>query len=326
MKVAVIGYGSIGKRHCNNLSKIKNIQCFVVTSQKKIDLPSKSFQKFTSLHDCLKLKPDVALITNESNLHITTAITLAKSGCHLFIEKPLSHNLSQIKKLQNIVKKKKLISLMGCNFRFHPCLIEIKKLISTKKIGRIIFVQAEHGSFLPDWHPNENYKKSYASQKKLGGGIVLTSIHELDYLYWILGDISETFSITGNYSDLAIAADDLSSILLKFKNNVIGELHLDYFQKPSNRGCKIVGTKGTITWNSSQNTVNFFDNKTGKWKKVLEMKNFEFNTTYIKEIKYFLECCKNNKKTINDLNEGSKVLKIALKVLKSSKTKKMEKI
>ena len=56
------------------------------------------------------------------------------------------------------------------------------------------------------------------------------------------------------------------------------------------------------------------------------MKNFEFNTTYIKEIKYFLECCQNNKKTINDLNEGSKVLKIALKVLKSSKTKKMEKI
>lgn len=326
LKVVIVGYGSIGKRHCKNLSKIKGIQCSVVTSQKKIQLPSKNFQKFSSLDNCLKFQPDVALITNESHLHVKYAIRLAKAGCHIFIEKPLSHNLCDIKKLLEIVKKKKLISLMGCNLRFHPCLIKIKKLVSTKKLGRILFVQAEHGSYLPDWHPTENYKKNYASQKKLGGGVVLTSIHELDYLYWILGDITETFSVTGRFSDLGINADDLSSILLKFKNNTIGEVHLDYFQKPSNRGCKIVGTKGTLTWNISKNTVNFFNNKTRKWQKLFEIKNFDFNNTYIKEIEYFLQCSKNNKKTINDLKQGVQVLKIALKVLKSSRSKKMEKI
>ena len=326
LKVVIVGYGSIGKRHCKNLSKIKNIQCFIVTSQKKISLPSKNFQRVDSLDDCIKLQPDVAFITNESHLHVKSALKLAKLGCHLFIEKPLSNNLINIKKLSQVVKKKHLVTLMGCNLRFHPCLIKIKKLILAKKIGRILFVQAEHGSYLPDWHPNENYKKSYASQKKMGGGVVLTSIHELDYLYWIFGDITEIFSITGKYSDLGIDAEDLSSILLKFKNNIVGEVHLDYFQKPSNRGCKIVGSKGTLTWNISKNNINFFNNKTGKWEKLFEIKNFDFNTTYIEEIKHFLHCSTNNKKTINDIEQGTQVLKIALKVLKSSRSKKMEKL
>ena len=47
----------------------------------------------------------------------------------------------------------------------------------------------------------EDYKKSYASKKELGGGVVLTCIHEIDYMYWLFGDIKEVFSLTGKFSD-----------------------------------------------------------------------------------------------------------------------------
>ena len=323
MKAVIVGYGSIGKRHCKNLLKIKNIEVFVVTKQRNIELPSKKFKIFNSLDDCLKLNPDMGFITNESNLHIKTAIKLAKAGCDLFIEKPLSHNSVGLKQLSKIVSEKKLITLMGCNFRFLPCLKKVKDLISSNKIGRILSLQSEHGSYLPDWHPNENYRKSYAAQKKLGGGIVLTSIHEIDYLYWIFGDVTEVFSVTGKYSDLEMTADDLSTIILKFKKNFIGELHLDHFQSSMTRNCRIVGTKGIITCDLTKNSVNLFNKKTKKWVKILDMKKSDLNLTYIDEIKYFIECSKKRKKTINDLNEGIKVLTIALTVLKSSKNMKM---
>jgi predicted dehydrogenase len=39
----------------------------------------------------------------------------------------------------------------------------------------------------PDWHPNEDYSKSYASRDEPGDGVVLTGIHELDYIYWFFG-------------------------------------------------------------------------------------------------------------------------------------------
>ena len=117
MKAVIVGYGSIGKRHCKNLLKIKNIEV------------SKKIKIFNSLDDCLKLNPDRGFITNESNLHIKTAIKLAKAGCDLFIEKPLSHNSVGLKQLSKIVSEKKLITLMGCNFRFLPCLKKVKDLI-----------------------------------------------------------------------------------------------------------------------------------------------------------------------------------------------------
>ena len=121
-------------------------------------------------------------------------------------------------------------------------------------------------------------------------------------------------------------ADDLSSIIFRFKNNVIGEIHLDYFQGSSKRGCKIVGTKGTITWDSRTNAVKLFNNKTKKWKELMKLKNFDFNSTYIDEIIHFLECVKKNKKTTNDLKEGVIVQNLALTILQSSRNKKMVKL
>ena len=105
------------------------------------------------------------------------------------------------------------------------------KLNQRVKLGDIIFINIQNGSYLPDWHLGEDYRKNYAARDDLGGGVLFTSTHELDYLSWIFGNVSEVFSITGKYSNLEIKSDDLSTILMKFKNNVIAEIHLDFFQK-----------------------------------------------------------------------------------------------
>ena len=49
----------------------------------------------------------------------------------------------------------------------------IKKFLDTNELGQIFSVIAENGSYMPDWHPGENYQISYASNKKLGGGGLL---------------------------------------------------------------------------------------------------------------------------------------------------------
>ena len=171
---------------------------------------------------------------------------MCSSDLHLFIEKPLSNSTENLNALLKLTQKNKLITQVGCNLRFHPCMKKIKNLISKNEIGRIISAEAYNGSFLPDWHPTEEYQNSYASNDILGGGVSLTCIHEVDYLYWFFGLVENVYSITGKFSDLLIKADDMSAILLQFKNKIIAEIHLDYFQRPSSRYCKIIGTKGTI--------------------------------------------------------------------------------
>ena len=185
MKILIVGLGSIGKRHLINICSKTNYEIIVYTRRTDLQLiRRKNIKIFDNLDLCLKENPNVAFITNETINHIPIALKLAKKGLHLFIEKPLSNDLRQIRNLLQIVKEKRIVTLVGCNFRFHKCIQKIKSLIEQKKIGKIISVKVECGTYLPDWHPYEDYSKGYAARDDLGGGVVLTCIHELDYLYW----------------------------------------------------------------------------------------------------------------------------------------------
>ena len=324
--ILIIGFGSIGRRHLENLLQLKNVKLIIYT--KRTDLNSFKEQGVkisNSLTECLNENPDIGFITNETSLHVPIAIKLAQNGLDLFIEKPLSNSSKDIKKLYSIVKKKKLITQMGCNLRFHPCIKKIKKLIEQKKIGRIISAQVQNSSYLPDQHRWEDYRKSYAARNELGGGVTLTLIHEIDYMYWFFQEVENVVSISGKMSDLDITAEDYTASLLKFKNKVVGELHLDYFQRPDFRSCKIRGTKGEIYWNSVNNSVSVYNIKKNEWEIKFETgfaNNIDTYSSYLEEIKHFLRCVKDRKETINNLEQGIVTLKIALAIKKASKIEK----
>ena len=326
VKILIVGLGSIGRTHLENLLQFKNVNIIVYT--KRTDLNSfveQGVKIFDSLTKCLEENPDVAIITNETSLHVPIAIKLAKKGLDLFIEKPLSHSVKDVKVLQSIVKKKKLITQMGCNLRFHPCIKKIKDLIEKENIGRILSAQVENCSYLPDSHRWEDYKKSFSARKELGGGVILTLIHEIDYMYWFFNKVEDVVSISEKLSDLDISVQDFSASILKFSNNVIGEVHLDYFQKPNFKRCKIRGTKGEIYWDSDKNCVNIYNIKKNKWETKFETgfsNNIDMYTSYVEEMKHFLKCVKQRKETINNLEQGVITLKIALAIKKAAKIKK----
>jgi len=328
MKVLVVGFGSIGKRHVNNLLLYKNLEVLVVTKQKLIS-NSKRVRVFRDLEEAMKEEPDIALITNETSFHISVAIKLAKRGIDIFIEKPLSDSLKGIKLLQEITKKNRLVTMVGCNFRFYPPIVKLKEIVAKSLIGKIISVQVENGSFLPDWHPYEDYRKGYAARKKLGGGVALTQIHELDYLRWFFGRVLEVRSLSGKFSKLEIDVDDTSASILRFKNNVICELHLDYFQRPQFKRCKIRGTKGIIEWDSDSNSVRSYNSRKRMWKKISVKNNYtlksknKVNLMYKEELDHFLKCVKQKRETINPLNDAIDTLKISLAIRSSSKSLKI---
>lgn len=340
-KILVVGLGSIGLRHVRNISRYFPEDEIIIFSKRK-SIPkkiknNKNIIISNSINKCLENNPNIGFITNESAFHVPTSTKLARKGMDLFVEKPISNSTKGIEILQKYIKKNKLITQMGCNFRFFPPIKKIKQLVDSNAIGRIISVQVENNSYLPDYHPLEDYRKGYAAREDLGGGAVLTQIHEIDYLYWLFGDVKKVSSFTGKFSDLDVTADDMSTSLLEFKNGIIGQVHISYFQRPYFRSCKIKGTKGIIEWESIENNVNIFNMRTKKWKKVIINNNYKLvtggittgitderlNQMYVEEIKHFMNCVKKRKKTINDLTQGEKTLRIALAMKESSKKGKI---
>lgn len=329
-EILLVGFGSIGKRHANNLLQLTNCN-LVVYSQRKNISPDEIINYknnkcrvkfFSDLNECLNKNPSIAFITNETSYHVPLAIKLAKKRIHLFIEKPLSNSKKNLSTLLHIVNMNKIIVMTGCNFRFYPPIQMIKKLIQNRSIGKIISVQCENNSYLPDWHPYENYKNSYAAKDKLGGGVTLTQIHELDYLTWIFGSVKYQHSMIGKYSNLDITSDDLSISIFRLKNNILVELYLDYFSRPFYKRLKIRGTKGTLYWNSMKNKIKIFDQEKQK-SFVVQIKNNysltskNINQMYMNELKYFLEHVSMQKQPMNNLTESIPILLTALKIKNS---------
>ena len=58
--------------------------------------------------------------------------------------------------------------------RFHPCILKMNSWVNEGKIGKVIHYRSKWGEYLPNWHPWENYKQSYAGKKEMGGGPALT--------------------------------------------------------------------------------------------------------------------------------------------------------
>ena len=122
-----------------------------------------------------------------------------------------------------------------------------------------------------------------------------------------------------------VTVEDYAASLLKFKNKVVGEIHLDYFQRPNFKSCKIRGTKGEIYWDSDNNDVNIYNIKKNKWEAKFETgfsNNIDTYSSYLEEIKHFMRCVKKRKETVNNLEQGIATLKIALAIKKASKIKK----
>ena len=97
----------------------------------------------------------------------------------------------------------------------------------------------------------------------------------------------------------------------------IVELHLDYFSRPFYKRLKIRGTNGIIYWNSEENHVKFYNNKSQRWKLIKIKNNYKLtgktvNRMYVDELKYFFKCLRDHKQPMNNLKESSRILKVTL--------------
>ena len=146
-KIAVIGYGSIGKRHVNNILKyFSNFKIFVVSNQK-----IKNIDSSKNISDLLFFNPDFVIISNETYKHLKIIKFFEKNykKIKILVEKPLFEKFYHIKKLNNYY-------YVGYNLRYHPIIEYLKKNIRKKDV---IKVHINCNSFLPNWR-SRNYKKS----------------------------------------------------------------------------------------------------------------------------------------------------------------------
>lgn len=323
MKLLIAGYGSIGRRHMRNLLALGE-QDILLYRTRHSTLPDDELAGFlveTDLQAALLHQPDAVVISNPTALHLDVAIPAAEAGCHIFMEKPISHSMEQISELRRALVNGGGQMLVGFQFRFHPGLRKVAGLLKNGAIGRPLSVRVQWGEYLPDWHPWEDYRKSYSARTDLGGGVVLTLCHPLDYLRWLFGEVESLWAMTAKLSDLEIQAEDVAEIGLLFTQGILGSVHLNYYQRPPVHRLEIVGTQGMILWDNSDGATRMYRTGSNIWETFPLPSGFERNDLFLAEMRHFMEVIKDGAEPICSLNDGVRVLQIALAVHEASRMK-----
>ena len=320
-RVIVMGCGSIGRRHIGNLIALgaTNIVGFDVRGDQR-DRVRKAFgiDVAATIDEAFRHEPTIALVTASTSHHVPLAVAAAERGCHIFVEKPLSHERTDIDLLLKLVASKGLRTLVGCNMRFHPGLATLKQLLEENVLGTVVAARVQVGQYLPDWHPDEDYRQMYSARRELGGGIILDAIHEIDYLRWFFGEVAQVACFSGQLSHLEIDTEDTAGILLRFERGPVGEVHMDYVQRVYARTCQIIGDEGTALWDYTSDSVRHFSAKSKTWRDIRIASEWKPGDAYVDEMKHFLECIAEDRETTLPIADGYRVLEIALAALESS--------
>ena len=334
MKFLIAGLGSIGRRHFRNLIALGEND-IVLLRTRKSTLPDDELTGFpveTEIHAALeKHKPDAVIVANPTAMHLDVAMPAAEAGCHILLEKPVSHSLERLDELENAAQQSGSKILVGFQFRYHPTLNKARELIQSNAIGQILTIHAHWGEYLPQWHPWEDYRRSYAARADLGGGVIVTLTHPLDYLRYLLGEVDSLWSFNGHISPLQVDVEDVAEIGLKFANGAVGGVHVNYFQRPPVHRLEIVGTNGTLRWDNGDGILHlskspapfgsFSDNPPAS---VIESFSppvgFERNQLFLAQARHFIEVMRGEAEPVCRLEDGVMALRLALAAYGSQTT------
>ena len=337
MKFLIAGLGSIGRRHLRNLLALGEREIVLLRSGRST-LPAEELASFpveTDIERALQRhRPQAVIVATPTALHLPIARPAIEAGCHLLLEKPVSHDLEGLDELRQAAQRSGSRILVGFQFRFHPTIQKAKELLSQGALGEVFTFHFHWGEYLPQWHPWEDYRQSYAARRDLGGGVIRTLTHPLDYLRFLLGEVQSLWAFAAHLSPLELDVEDVAEIGMRLTRGAFGSVHLNYVQRPPAHRWEIVGSEGTLSWDNAGGNLTLSRARLpfGKW--VAEPPapqvevfsppaGFERNHLFLAEMRHFLDVVQGTAHPICTLEDGIRALELAQAALRSAQESRL---
>jgi predicted dehydrogenase len=250
LRVVVVGSGPAGLRHVRNavllghdVSLVRRAGLPTDALARELDVPV-----FDALTDAADWEPEAAVVATPPSEHLAAIHWALERACPVLVEKPFASSSAGIADVVDAAAACGVSIAVGYNLRFHPAVAAVERAVSTGRIGPLLAMRAEVGSYLPEWHPEDDYRRGSAARRELGGGAALTLSHELDYVLWIAGEVVDATGIAAHASDLDVDADDVAELVLRHRSGALSSVHMDFFDRMHRRAVRCVGAAGTIAW------------------------------------------------------------------------------
>jgi predicted dehydrogenase/RimJ/RimL family protein N-acetyltransferase len=247
LRVAVLGQGSIGRRHAGLL---RELGADVVTFD--------PFSEADTADEAAALRgADAAVVASPSSEHEAQALRCIVAGVPTLVEKPLALDAWGAARVDRAAERAGVGVAVAMNLRHHPGVQGVRAALP--EIGRPLRAAVWCGSWLPGWRPGADYRESYSARSALGGGVLLDAIHEIDELTWLLGRVRTVSALLPRVSDLEIDVEDVAELQLELASGVPATVTLDYLDRSYHRGARVVGADATVAWDWTAEQVRVDD-------------------------------------------------------------------
>lgn len=282
MKILYVGLGGAGQRHLRVFNSILNkVENYAWRQTKKtptlnpdftVDTESSlearyNLNEVSSIDQALRLRVDLVIISTPTIYHYQLAKKFIEKGFNIVLEKPGCTTLSEAKELLRLSRKKKTKFLISFQRRFHPFIEKIQNYIVSGSLGKVININAKVSSFVPEWHPYEDFRELYACKKSLGGGVLLTECHEIDLLNYLFGESKLKSASLKQESEYDIDVFDTAYLELQFQG-IKAKLDISFMRKPAERKININFQNGSLLYDLDNHRL-----------KVIKEGKIEFNET-----------------------------------------------
>ena len=314
MRALVVGYGSIARRHVENLQACGATELTVVRPSGRAPDAPKHLRFVTSIGEGVAATPDCAVIASPTAKHGEALIPLLQAGVPLYVEKPVVMTAAEVTRARELLKKAKSpVTFTGCNLRYLPSLRRLQAEIAAGTIGTPVRASLQAGQWLPDWRPGRDYRQTYSAKSSEGGGVVLDLIHEIDAARWLFGDFEQVLALGGKRSRLEIDAEDVACILLGRRGaGPVVAIGLDYVARQRMRRYEVIGEEGTLTWDLAARRLSL---STPKGDRVLadDAADFDVGATYLRAMQEFTAAIKQSRPASPDLADGLAAAELAIR-------------
>ena len=324
--ICFIGCGKIADNHSKILRKLyKKIPLYYLDIDYKRALDLKAKHKgigaIPSLQHAFDSEDvDIIFITTPHAYHSEIACEAANHGKDIIIEKPVTRNLNELKKIISAVEKNQVRCSVAENYFFKSMVGKIKKLIEDGYIGKPLFIEINKS--------NRDKLTGWRTDKELmGGGALLEGgVHWINLLVSLSGaEPKSVIALKPNIEyDTNIPFEDSLNLMVKFDNGMGGKLFHSWRIPNRFKGMslsKIYGTEGVITFESNGLFISAFGKKKKKY--FADITDF---LGYKKMLSSFVDNYTRGREWEPNLSRIERELKLVEAAYRSFKSNKFEEI
>ena len=292
MKLAIIGLGSIGRRHLGNFRTVgvESLSAWDIAAEARAAAVTQfPFATVTETLDAALERVDGVVVCTPPDSHLALGRMALERGAHVMVEKPLTQTAEGVAEWLEACDAKRIRVLTAYNWRYWPPMLLVERLLAEGRIGPMRAARTEYAYHLPHHrYPGRDYRAFYMADAKQGGGCVLDESHAIDYMRWLCGEVTEVSAVVDHVSSLEISSDDIADLTVRFASGAIGNIHMNLFAWNMHSHFELMGEGGVIQWRRFENEVRLFDPKADRW----EVYPFagQLNDMYVEEARHFVAC------------------------------------